>query len=147
MKNVHRVSFVVITGIISFLCRPCLVKSSRVRYQQDNISRFHPRYFHRWHLEPETSISGREPQYPLTAAWFRDRYSFDKWNQTLDEFRAIGGDTAILRAPSIVLQSREDFIRDPDFQVRLSGCLFVRILTVYNRENITFPYIKISNLY
>ena len=37
--------------------------------------------------------------YPITASWFRDRFTQDEWLATLGDFQSIGGDTVVLRAP------------------------------------------------
>ncbi|KAK7503103.1 hypothetical protein BaRGS_00005729, partial [Batillaria attramentaria] len=55
------------------------------------------------------------PKYPVTAAWFRDRFTYQEWNKTLGEFQQQSGDTVFLRAPPIVKRTRDDFARDPDF--------------------------------
>lgn len=57
------------------------------------------------------------PPYPITAAWFQDKFSKIEWNQTLAKFKDIGGDTVLLRAPAIRLRSEEDLEQDPEFQV------------------------------
>jgi len=41
------------------------------------------------------------PPYPITASFFRDRYSLQEWNTTLTQFKKQGGDTVFLRAPSV----------------------------------------------
>ncbi|XP_067674394.1 uncharacterized protein [Haliotis asinina] len=53
--------------------------------------------------------------YPITASWFRDRYTIYDWNQTLLQFKAIGGDTVLQRAPPIIRRSRNDLERDLNF--------------------------------
>ncbi|XP_076466898.1 uncharacterized protein LOC143298095 isoform X2 [Babylonia areolata] len=55
------------------------------------------------------------PKYPVTAAWFRDRFSQQDWNRTLAEFQQLGGDTVLLRAPPIIPRSRQDLMTDPEF--------------------------------
>ncbi|XP_071113546.1 uncharacterized protein [Haliotis cracherodii] len=53
--------------------------------------------------------------YPITASWFRDRYTIRDWNTTLSQFKAIGGDTVWQRAPTIIRRSRDDLQRDLNF--------------------------------
>lgn len=55
------------------------------------------------------------PPYPITASWFRDRFTSQEWNRTLAEFQQQGGDTVFLRAPSIARRTRDDLMRDEDF--------------------------------
>jgi uncharacterized protein YqkB len=43
------------------------------------------------------------PVYPITAAFFKDRFSIDEWNDTLNKFKTQGGDTVILRAPALLI--------------------------------------------
>ena len=50
------------------------------------------------------------PKYPVTAAWFRDRFTYREWNETLAEFQEQGGDTVFLRAPPIIRRTREDLM-------------------------------------
>lgn len=50
------------------------------------------------------------PKYPVTASWFRDRFTYQEWNRTLAEFQEQGGDTVFLRAPPIVRRTREDLM-------------------------------------
>ena len=57
------------------------------------------------------------PPYPITAAWFQDRFSKTEWNKTLTEFKTIGGDTVLLRAPAMKLRMEQDLEQDPEFQV------------------------------
>ena len=58
------------------------------------------------------------PPYPITAAWFQDRFSKAEWNKTVTEFKTIGGDTVLLRAPAIRLRTEQELEQDPEFQVR-----------------------------
>ena len=57
------------------------------------------------------------PPYPVTGAWFKDRFSASEWNNTLREFSTLGGDTILLRAPAIKLVQYEDLIENHDFKV------------------------------
>lgn len=50
------------------------------------------------------------PKYPVTASWFRDRFTYQEWNRTLAEFQQQGGDTVFLRGPPIVKRTREDLM-------------------------------------
>lgn len=50
------------------------------------------------------------PPYPVTAAWFRDRFTYGDWNKTLAEFQTQGGDTVFLRAPPIIERTRDDLL-------------------------------------
>ncbi|KAL8611492.1 hypothetical protein ACOMHN_014547 [Nucella lapillus] len=61
------------------------------------------------------AVGSYGPKYPITAAWFRDRFTYQDWNRTLGEFQAQGGDTMFLRAPPIVRRTREDLMADPQF--------------------------------
>ena len=54
------------------------------------------------------SLSQDIPLYPITASWFRDRFTAAEWNRTLSEFAAQGGDTVWLRAPPLVVRTKED---------------------------------------
>ncbi|KAK3577440.1 hypothetical protein CHS0354_032291 [Potamilus streckersoni] len=56
------------------------------------------------------------PVYPITASWFKDRFSNVEWNSTLTLFQKQGGDTVILRAPHIRLRTKQDLASDPDFR-------------------------------
>ncbi|KAL3881306.1 hypothetical protein ACJMK2_027759 [Sinanodonta woodiana] len=56
------------------------------------------------------------PVYPITASWFKDRFSNVEWNNTLTLFQKQGGDTILLRAPHIQLRSKQDLASDPDFR-------------------------------
>lgn len=58
------------------------------------------------------------PPYPVTGAWFKERYSQSEWNSTLRKFSAQGGDTVMLRAPAVVMTTEDELAKDPDFQVR-----------------------------
>ena len=60
------------------------------------------------------------PPYPITAAWFQDKYTKTEWNKSLSEFAAIGGDTVMLRAPPIMLATEDQLLQDPEFQVILA---------------------------
>ena len=48
------------------------------------------------------------PLYPITASWFRDRFTTAGWNETLSQFAELGGDTVLLKAPPLVVRSKED---------------------------------------
>ena len=95
----------------------CVVSPITVDAADNNTLLFEPEYYSLPNLGPGAQFGPFGPKYPLTSAWFRDRFSETEWNKTLTEFQDAGGDTFILRAPSIVIQSRDDFLRDPDFQV------------------------------
>ena len=60
------------------------------------------------------------PPYPITAAWFQDKYTKTEWNNSLSEFAAIGGDTVMLRAPPVMLTTEDQLLQDPEFQVALA---------------------------
>ena len=60
------------------------------------------------------------PPYPITAAWFQDKYTKTEWNKSLSEFAAIGGDTVMLRAPPLLLATEDQLLQDPEFQVILA---------------------------
>ena len=62
------------------------------------------------------------PPYPITAAFFQDRFSKTEWNKTLTDFKEIGGDTVLLRAPAIKLTTEDELEQDPDFQVPHFDC-------------------------
>lgn len=68
-----------------------------------------------WTLEV-SAVFG--PPYPVTGAWFKERYSQSEWNSTLRKFSAQGGDTVMLRAPAVVMTTEDELAKDPDFQVR-----------------------------
>ncbi|CAH1798289.1 unnamed protein product [Owenia fusiformis] len=51
--------------------------------------------------------------YPVSGSWFKDRFTISEWNDTLDAFKSIGGDTVILRAPEIKIRSKNDIVNDP----------------------------------
>ncbi|ESO89240.1 hypothetical protein LOTGIDRAFT_154331 [Lottia gigantea] len=55
------------------------------------------------------------PKYPITASWFKDRFSSQEWVASLQEFQLQGGDTVWLRAQPVVIRSKEDLQRDPSF--------------------------------
>nr|KAI8727386.1 CAunnamed protein product [Biomphalaria glabrata] len=55
------------------------------------------------------------PPYPVTAAWFRDRFSSDEWSSSLETFKKQGGDTIFLRAPPIIQRTRQDMMGDLNF--------------------------------
>nr|KAG5704981.1 hypothetical protein BaRGS_022823 [Batillaria attramentaria] len=55
------------------------------------------------------------PKYPVTASWFRDRFTYQEWNKTLGEFQLQDGDTVFLRAPPVIRRTRDDLARDPNF--------------------------------
>ena len=55
------------------------------------------------------------PVYPITAAFFKDRFSIDEWNDTLNKFKTQGGDTVILRAPALLIRTKENLDSDPDY--------------------------------
>ena len=59
------------------------------------------------------------PPYPITAAWFQDKYTKSEWNKSLSEFADIGGDTVMLRAPPVMLTTEDQLLQDPEFQVIL----------------------------
>ncbi|XP_052809288.1 uncharacterized protein LOC128237744 [Mya arenaria] len=56
------------------------------------------------------------PPYPVTGAWFKDRYSYEEWNQTLHQFSLQGGDSVILRAPPVQLTTRQELVDNPNFK-------------------------------
>ncbi len=56
-----------------------------------------------------------KPMYPITASWFRKRYTKVEWDATLDKFQSLGGDTVWLRAVPMVIRTKEDILRDPNF--------------------------------
>ena len=60
------------------------------------------------------------PPYPVTAAWFQDKFTKNEWNKSLSDFMQIGGDTVLLRAPPIMLTTEEQIEQDPEFQVTLA---------------------------
>ena len=53
--------------------------------------------------------------YPISASCFMDRFTPKEWEDTLDEFKAIGGTTVWLRAPPMILRSKQDILSDPNF--------------------------------
>ena len=55
------------------------------------------------------------PKYPITASWFKDRFTLEEWNKTLSTFHSWGGDTVFLRAPPVIKRSVDDLARDPNF--------------------------------
>ncbi|XP_041350900.1 uncharacterized protein LOC121369889 [Gigantopelta aegis] len=55
------------------------------------------------------------PKYPITASWFKDRFTLEEWNKTLTTFQTWGGDTVFLRAPPMIKRSIQDLARDPNF--------------------------------
>ncbi|CAG2249031.1 unnamed protein product [Mytilus edulis] len=55
------------------------------------------------------------PVYPITAAVFRNRYSDVEWNETLDQFKNVGGDTVIFRAPALEVRTKSSLDNDPDY--------------------------------
>ncbi|CAC5369975.1 unnamed protein product [Mytilus coruscus] len=55
------------------------------------------------------------PVYPITAAVFRNRYSGVEWNETLDRFKNVGGDTIIFRAPALEVRTKSSLDNDPDY--------------------------------
>ena len=56
------------------------------------------------------------PLYPITASWFRDRYSASEWDDALEMFSQVGGDTVWLRAPPIKIRSQTDILQEPAFE-------------------------------
>lgn len=56
------------------------------------------------------------PVYPVTAALFEDRFSLSEWNNTIDLFKEIGGDTIWKKAPRMVRRSIKDLQHDPVFK-------------------------------
>ena len=56
------------------------------------------------------------PVYPVTAALFEDRFSLKEWNDTIDLFTEIGGDTVWQQAPSLIRRSIKDLQSDPVFK-------------------------------
>lgn len=56
------------------------------------------------------------PVYPVTAALFGDRFSLGEWNDTIDQFKEIGGDTVWKEAPPLVRRSLKDLQNDPVFK-------------------------------
>lgn len=59
------------------------------------------------------------PLYPVTGAWFKDRYSVQEWNNTLHRFSTQGSDTVLRRAPALQIRTRDEILSDSDFQVGL----------------------------
>lgn len=66
-------------------------------------------------IDIDQASSGVGPPYPVTAAWFRDRFSSKDWGDTLDTFKSQGGDTVFLRAPPIIRRTRQDLDGDLNF--------------------------------
>ncbi|KAJ8315524.1 hypothetical protein KUTeg_007674 [Tegillarca granosa] len=56
------------------------------------------------------------PKYPITGAWFKDRFTQEEWNKTLTEFAKQDGDTILLGAPPIMLFNKSELLQDPDFK-------------------------------
>jgi hypothetical protein len=61
------------------------------------------------------------PVYPVTAALFEDRFSLAEWNDTIDLFKKIGGDTIWKRAPPMVRRSIKELQLDPVFKNCVDG--------------------------
>ncbi|XP_012936102.1 uncharacterized protein LOC106011351 [Aplysia californica] len=61
---------------------------------------------------PESPVG---PPYPVTASWFRDRFTRQEWDDTLKGFKKQGGDTVFLRAPPVVKRTSEELQHDPNF--------------------------------
>lgn len=61
------------------------------------------------------------PKYPITGAWFKDRFTKEEWNKTLIEFAKQDGDTIMLGAPPIMLFNKSELLQDPDFKYCKSG--------------------------
>lgn len=55
------------------------------------------------------------PVYPVTASWFRDRFSLKEWDEALGAFQNQGGDTVFLRAPPIIRRTTQDLDGDLNF--------------------------------
>ena len=77
------------------------------------------------------------PPYPVTASWFRDRYTRQEWDETLTKFKEqglkqiiamsnnegrpihlislLGGDSVFLRAPPMLRRSEMDIEVDLNF--------------------------------
>lgn len=56
------------------------------------------------------------PVYPVTAALFDNRFSLGEWNDTIDQFKEIGGDIVWNEAPPLVHRSLQDLQNDPVFK-------------------------------
>ncbi|XP_062601762.1 uncharacterized protein LOC134263434 [Saccostrea cucullata] len=56
------------------------------------------------------------PVYPVTAALFEDRFSLREWNDTIDLFKEIGGDTIWKHAPPMFRRSIQDLQNDTVFK-------------------------------
>ncbi|XP_064618051.1 uncharacterized protein LOC135482131 [Liolophura sinensis] len=53
--------------------------------------------------------------YPITASWFRDRYSREEWAQALDSYQKFGADSIWQRAPPIIKRTEGELSRNPNF--------------------------------
>lgn len=53
--------------------------------------------------------------YPITASWFRDRYSREEWAEALDVYQKFGADTIWQRAPPIIKRTEAELRRHPNF--------------------------------